>query len=301
MRRNKYLFVCLMLLAILLAGGIFTGVYDNLDGRGQENRGMHAVASFYPIYIAARNVAGSCPDVMLENLSGPQTGCLHDYQLTPQDMVLLSKADLFLVNGGGIEGFLAEVAASYPGLAISRASEGLGGLEEGNAHAWLDTRLYGEMVQNIAGAFMEADPECAEIYQQNADAYCGQVQELTKQMDELREAVKGKPVVIFHEAYAYVARELSMDVVYCLDLDEERQVSAHEVADVMKEITENEVPFVFAEELYGRDMGDAVEAQTGAKVLYLDTLARGSGQTDSYLAAVRKNIETLRRAFEARN
>ena len=35
-------------------------------------------------------------------------GCMHDYQLTPQDMIQLSKADLFLVNGGGIENFLAE-------------------------------------------------------------------------------------------------------------------------------------------------------------------------------------------------
>ena len=100
-------------------------------------------------------------------------------------MIQLSKADLFLVNGGGIENFLAEVGRAYPGLAIRSATEGLpllGETEEGhvhadgeahgdgNAHSWMDTRLYAKMVQNIADYICEADPEHAETYQENAKA-----------------------------------------------------------------------------------------------------------------------------------
>lgn len=297
-RKNKYLFVCCMLLAITLAGGIFTGVYVNLEGQAQKEGRIRVVTSFYPVYIAALNVAGDSPDVILENLSEPQTGCLHDYQLTPQDMILLSKADLFLVNGGGIENFLTKVGESYPELVISRASEGLDLLEEDNAHVWMDTRLYDGMVQNIARAFMDADPDNAGLYQANADNYCRQVRELTTEMDHLRETTAGEPVVIFHEAYAYIAGQLGMNVIYCMDLDEERQVSAHEVADVIKEITENEASVVFAEELYGKDMGDAVEAEAQAEVLYLDTLVRGNYEADSYLRAVHNNIEVLKHALE---
>ncbi len=82
-----------------------------------------------------------------------------------------------------------------------------------------------------------------------------------------------------------------------MDLDEERQVSARGVAVVMREISENQVSVVFAEELYGRDMGDTVEAETQAKVCYLDTLVRGDYQMDSYLQAVQQNIETLKQVF----
>lgn len=63
--------------------------------------------------------------VTLENLSEPQTGCLHDYQLTAADMKLLSKADVFIVNGGGIESFLSDVAESYPDLKIVQACDGI--------------------------------------------------------------------------------------------------------------------------------------------------------------------------------
>ena len=229
MRRNKYLFVFCMLLAIALASGIFTRTYLGLEKRQRELSGVHVVTSFYPVYIAALNVVGDSKNVTLANLSEPQTGCLHDYQLTPQDMILLSGADLFLVNGGGIESFLADVGKAYPNLAIAKASKGIELLEEGeNAHAWMDTRRYSEMVQNIATALGQADPDNQERYQYNADQYCEKIQELTEQLEEVRAFAQGKPVVILHEAYAYVAQELGMQNIYCLNLDEERQVSARE-------------------------------------------------------------------------
>lgn len=297
MRKNKYLFVSIMLLAIALAGGIFTKAYLSMETKGQGEQEICVVTSFYPVYIAACNVAKDSPGVVLENLSEPQTGCMHDYQLTPQDMILLSGADLFLVNGGGIENFLAKVGQSYPELAIVEASEGTDMQDGENAHVWMDTRRYSLMVGNIAEAFEEADPAHAELYQENAARYCEKIQELTGEMAKLREALSGKPAVIFHEAYEYVVNELGMEAVYCLDLDEERQVSAREVADVMREISENQVDVVFAEALYGKEMGDTVEAETQAKVCYLDTLVRGDYHMDSYLEAVRKNIEALKQAF----
>lgn len=298
MKKSKYLFVFCMLSAIALAGGIFTRAYVSLEERGQKNQGMHVVTSFYPVYIAALNVAGGSSYVTLENLSEPQTGCMHDYQLTPQDMILLSKADLFLVNGGGIENFLSETGQAYPELVISKASEGLDLQDGENGHVWMDTGYYVRMVQNIAEAFREADPDHAEVYQANADSYCGKIRELTAEMEKLRAKAAGKPVVIFHEAYEYVAGELGMDAIYCMDLDEERQVSAREVADAIRKITENQVSVVFAEELYGKDMGNTVEAETNAEVCYLDTLVRGDYQADSYLKSVRENIETLKRVLE---
>ncbi len=297
MKNHKYLFVFCMLLAIAMAGGIFTRIYVSLEEKQEKNEKLHVVTSFYPVYIAALNVAGESPNVELENLSEPQTGCMHDYQLTPQDLILLSGADLFLVNGGGIENFLTEVSESYPELAVCQASEGVELLED-NAHVWMDTTLYAQMVKNIAEAFCTADPAGAEVYQANAEHYCRQIQNLTDQLENLKAAAAGTSVVIFHEAYAYLAKELGMETAYCLDLDEERQVSAGEIADMMGEISKNHVSLVFAEELYGKDMGDTVEAETKARVCYLNTLVRGDYEAGSYLTAVQQNIDLLEQALE---
>ncbi len=300
MKKNKYVFVFCMLLAIALAGGIFTKAYRSLES-GTEGGRLQVVASFYPIYIAALNVVGGEEAVELQNLSEPQTGCLHDYQLKPQDMMKISNADLFLVNGGGIEGFLAEVGEAYPQLSIAEVTEGIA-LLEGNAHAWMDTRLYAEMVQNIAKEIGALDAGHAADYQRNADAYCKKVEALSDQIAEIQAyfAERGErmpEVILFHEAYDYVAGQYGFETAYCMDLDEERQISAREVADVLGEIEEHQVKAAFAEALYGKDMGDAIEAESDCKVCYLDTLVRGEYDADSYLSAMQENIDKIRQLF----
>lgn len=104
--KNKYLFVLLMLVCIALGGLGLTGVYVNRQNQMQEEQELTVVTSFYPMYIAAMNVIGDTPGVTLENLSEPQTGCLHDYQLTPEDMKLLSTAEYLLSMAEVLRRFL---------------------------------------------------------------------------------------------------------------------------------------------------------------------------------------------------
>lgn len=320
-KQNKYIFVLIMLLAIAVAGGIFTTAYVRQEEQRGTDGTIKVVTSFYPIYIATENVIGNNPNVTLQNLSEPQTGCMHDYQLTPQDMILLSNADIFIVNGGGIEGFLTEVAKEYPDLTIIYATDGLELLGEEehseeehiheheeahgeeehahehgeeNAHAWMNTELYAGMVQNIAEGLSQADRERQETYQENSVKYCEKIQKLTDQIEELKKELSGREVIIFHEAYEYVAQQYGMHVAYCLDLDEERQVSAGEVAEVMEQIQENQVSVVLAEELYGKSMGDTVEKEGECKVYYLDSLTRGAYEKDSYLNVMQNNIDLMR-------
>lgn len=331
--KNKYVFVTVLLLVLLLTGAGLTQLYVKEETKQQDNE-LTVVTSFYPMYIAAMNVIGDIPGVDLQNLSEPQTGCLHDYQLTPADMKLLSGADVFIVNGGGIESFLSDVAADYKNLSIVNACEELNLLSEEdegeehahgdahedaaeehihgdtedthedghnhgdvNAHAWMSIALYKQQVKNILEGLCRIDPKHQDAYESNAKEYLAKLEDLEREQQSLKEELAGKHIVIFHEAYAYVAEDYDMEISYTMDLDEERQVSAGEVADVMGAIEKNDISVVLAEELYGKDMGDTVEQETDAKVCYLDTLTRGEYEKDSYLDAMRRNMELLKEAF----
>ncbi len=295
--KNKYLFVLLMLICIALGGLGLTGVYVSRQDQRDQEQNLTVVTSFYPMYIAAMNVIGDTSGVTLENLSEPQTGCLHDYQLTPEDMKLLSTADVFIVNGGGIETFLTDVAKSYPDLQIIYGGENVEMLDD-NAHVWMNMEDYKIQVETIANKLAEADSAHASQYEANAEAYCGRIQVLCNRARALREQIQGEPVVIFHEAYAYVAQEYGLEVVGSMDLDEERQVSAGEVAEILNVIEEYHVPVVLAEQLYGESMGNTVEGESDAQVVYLDPLTRGNYEKDSYLDAMENNMELLEKAFE---
>ena len=379
--KNKYVFTGVLLAVILFVGSVLTTIYVRTEQKQEQAKGgnLLVVTSFYPMYVATENVIGDVEGVTLENLSEPQTGCLHDYQLTAADMKLLSKADVFIVNGGGIESFLSDVAESYPDLKIVQACDGIDLLEsaEGteesdsndsssdtgadsdehlnenedahvednahseetdihtdsdehteiadthiesnvhnedsdhadhdhsehshgdeNAHAWMNLDDYQIQVQNICNGLSEADSTHADRYAANAQTYQAKVQELQQETAELASQIAAQPVVIFHEAYEYIVQEYGLQLAGEMNLDEERQVSAGEVADILHAIEDNHVSVVLAEELYGTDMGEMVAKQSDVKVVYLDTLTRGDYSADSYLEGMKSNIEQLKEAFQ---
>lgn len=298
--KKKNAIVCAMLAGILIAAIALTMLYTGITEDKKDKTQFTIVTSFYPMYVAAANVIGDVKGVTLKNLSEPQTGCLHDYQLTTEDMKLLSKADLFIVNGGGIETFLTDVASNYPELDITEACQNVPLLEDGeeeNAHAWMSISDYRIQLATIESALEQADPEHADAYHENAKAYDEKLAALQEEQDEIRQAANGQNVIIFHEAYDYVAEDYGFNVSYVLDLDEERQVSAGEVADVLDQIQKDHVSYIFAEELYGSDMGKTVESESNVKVIYLDACNRGDYSKDSYLTAMQSNIDKLREAF----
>ena len=71
------------------------------------------VTSFYPIYLFALNLCDGLDDVAVHNLAAPGTGCLHDYQLQTRDMKQLAQADVFLINGAGMESYLPGVTDAF--------------------------------------------------------------------------------------------------------------------------------------------------------------------------------------------
>lgn len=322
MNKKKYGFVAFLLLLIAVVSLGATNIYVNYNQHSEEGEKLHVVTSFYPMYIAAMNVVDGCDSVILENLSEPQTGCLHDYQLTPEDMVLLSKADVFIINGGGIESFLSDIAARYPDLTIINAGADTS-MEGENAHVWMDMENYQKQVKTIAKGLgdarfnqaghhdhthdgedsreeltneTESFEKDAVLFENNAEVYCEKIQTLMDEYRNIRDA--GEKVVLFHEAYEYLAHEWNLEDVYTLNLDEERQVSAGEVADVLEAVEKDGVSLILAEQLYGEETARTIEKEADVNVVYLDPCVRGDYEKDAYLKAMRNNLDLLQQSLE---
>lgn len=379
--KNKCKFVGIMFLCILIvctlavmayehtagktgAAGEMSDASDSAKNTDEADDMLTVVTSFYPMYIAALNIVDGVEGVRLENLSEPQTGCLHDFQLTPEDMKLLSTADVFVINGGGIESFMSDVAKAYPKLDVVEACEDVALLSEDdadsdhdhdhdadaesdsdhdhdhdadaesdsdhdheadtesdsdhdhdheadaesdsahdhdhgdeNAHAWMSVPRYRTMVQTIASRLAEKDAKHADEYYANAKAYDAKLAVLEEKINSIKSLTNGQNIIIFHEAYAYVADDFSMNACYLLDLDEERSVSAGEIKQVIGAIKDDSVSVILAEELYGKSMGDTVSRETDVHVVYIDPLNRGEYDKDSYLDGMEHNIELIKEAF----
>ena len=147
------------------------------------------VTSFYPMYIDVINITKGVDGVKVVNMTKPQTGCLHDYQLTTEDMKTLEKADLFVANGAGMESFLDKAVKQNKKLKVVEAAnykdiELLKDGEAPNPHVWLSVTYAIGQVKAITAALCEADPAHADAYRKNALDYCMKLEELKKEMHE---------------------------------------------------------------------------------------------------------------------
>ena len=337
MAREKAVFVFLLLSCIALFFLGSTAIYlkstKSVYSADAEKESFVITASFYPVYIAALNVAGDIDGVEVRNLTQPQTGCLHDYQLTTEDMKAMADSDVLLINGGGIESFVSKVAKTYPKLSIINLSASFAELpeedeeeedhdhedaahedaahedadhdhdhdhdhEEQNSHFWMDIDLYRKEVESMEEGLSIRDPVHADQYKKNAEAYLKKLESLQSEEAELKAALSGKKVVVFHEAFLYLAEDLDMQVTMTMDLDEERQVSAGEVRQVLDALALSDDKIIFAERTYGEEMGDRMTEEASATVIYLDPLTRPKdgqeSEQDGYLLAMQENFDKIR-------
>jgi zinc transport system substrate-binding protein len=270
-------------------------------GQAAEKR---VLTSLYPVHIATLNVTTGVPGVDVVSMAPTGAGCLHDYQLSAEDMGRLSKADVLVMNGLGTEHFLDDAVKRLPALKIINASKGIEPIVvkgEMNPHVWLSIGLHMEQVRRIAEGLAAVDPDHAEMFRKNADAYIGRLRELHEWYMKAFGNGEAKDVVTFHDAFPYLARDYGFSVVAVVERHPGAQPKARELREAVDEIRKRGVKFVFAEPQYPSDSAELIARETGAQVLMLDTAVSGPVRAGAYIEIMARNLETLQKAFAAKN
>lgn len=264
-----------------------------------EPSGIRVTASFYPVYIIAENVVGEVPGIDLRSMAQPQTGCLHDYQLTTADMRSLEDTDLFIVNGGGMESFLDNALELFPELDVIDTSAGvtsLDGHDHGhtdhdhgeNSHYWMYPENAVVQAENICGALSEICPEYADEFRQNTDAFKESVSGI-ETFDG-----KGISVCVFNEAFEYLHLSYGFDVAAVVEMDENETPSAKELAEIITEINEGGIDLLIAADDASKTVADTIARETGAGVVVLDPVLTGDPVPERYTEAMNENARILK-------
>ena len=264
------------------------------------NQSLRVVTSFYPVYVAVLNVTAGIPGVEVSNLASPHVGCLHDYQLTAGDVRRLADADLLLVNGAGMEPFLGKVAQQSPGVRVVGVSEGIALLDD-NPHVWVSLEGARRQTENIAAALAAAAPDRADAFRANASAYSASLSALEEKMRAALAPYAGTPIVTFHEAFPYFARDFDLDLAGEIEREPGAEPSARELADTVKLVRERKVKALFAEPQFPDKSAQVVARETGVRVYSLDPVVTGPSDPEeargAYLRAMEKNLEVLQEAL----
>lgn len=267
--------------------------------------GLQVVTSFYPIYILTLNITDGVEGVSVTNMTQPQTGCLHDYELTSEDMKTLEGADVFLINGLGMESFLPDVQKQYPTLFIGDTSKGAYVLEAEddhmqddvpNAHIWLDPQNAIRQTEVIRDTLSQKDPAHATQYAANADAFVQSLSGVLEQTQTLRQRPESN-IALFHEGFDYLAEICNLDTSAEVYAEENQEPSAREMAEAAEDIREDRVQILLCAEDNGKKYADTLAAETGARVIVLDPLTSGEATKDAYRLGMEENLRILSEAL----
>ncbi len=267
----------------------------------QENQPVTIAATFYPLYIMLMNITEDVPGVKISVMAPPDTGCLHDYQMTPRDMLLIEQASVVAANGAGMEDFADKILAERKG-AVIYAAQGAP-LEDGNPHLWVSLEGAIYEVGKITEGLAAHDPERASLYQKNAQAYTERLSSLRDTMTAELAPFRGSNIVTFHEAFPYFAREFGFNIVGVIEREPGTAPTAKELLDVIaliRDIQErNGAIALFAEPQYSSSAAEIIGKETGLPVYELDPGVTGPKARNAYIDGMEKNMQVLKTALAA--
>ena len=347
---KKNLILVGILAVVTAAGFAFTAITGGFKKQEVKEDTFRIVTSFYPVHIAALNVTDGMEQVEVMNLTENVSGCLHDYQLTAADMKKLEYADVFVINGAGMEVFLDSIKKAYPELSIIDTSEGISLLEaaehdhshdaneeslyhieehveegempdehlheeissnefvhegeheedeahnhgEHNGHIWMNPDNYVIQIENMVHGLASLDKEHSREYEENGHLYIEKVEQVAKELEEVREGHEEEHIVIFHDSYAYLANKLHFHIVHQVVMEEDTSMSAGEIAEIVEEIKYHKVSVLLAEKQFSDQIPMRIAKETDTKVIVVDSLVSGEVEKDAYLNGMRENIRILK-------
>ena len=265
---------------------------------------LNIVASFSILGDFVRNVGGD--RINLTTLVGPDSD-VHVYTPAPSDAKKIADAKLLIINGLGLEGWLPRLVQSSGAKAqVVTASAGIAPLKLGSVadpHAWQSVPNAKIYVTDITNALVTADPDGADFFRTQANAYLEKLEALDR---EVRDAVARIPadrrkVISTHDAFGYFAAEYGIQFIAPLGVSTETEPSARDIAAIIGQIKAASIPAVFLENISDDRLIRRIAAETGAKVggtLISDGLTGEKGPAPTYIDMVRHNIKALTSALD---
>ena len=264
---------------------------------------LKVVASFSVIGDFAEQVGGD--RIALTTLVGAN-GDIHVYEPTPADAVAMSKADVVLVNGLALEGFLDRlVAASGSKAPLIELSDGIDPIangededhdHEGDAddhdheqededhdhadedghhhhgafdpHAWQSVANAEIYVKNVEAAFCAADPDGCETYSANAAAYLDALSALDDNIHAMMDAIPAdkRTVITSHDAFAYFGSEYGLKFLSPQGVSTDAEPSAADVATLIRQIRDAHAAAIFTENVSDPRVIEQIAMETGVNV-----------------------------------
>lgn len=311
-------------LCMLLLTGCASG--EALDQSKEAERAgtLNVVTTVFPYYDFARQIAG---DEITLTMVVPAGMDSHSFEPTPADMLTIQNADILICNGGEMERWLLQVleAIDTSGITVITMMDYVDVVEEEHAegmeeedehhkehhtdtqydeHIWTSPVNAMKIVEVIADALKDADPENRNEYTENAAAYRKELEGLHEEFLQVMKDKKRSLMIVGDKfPFRYLAEEYGFDYRAAFSgCSTDTEPSARTIAYLIEQVKEQQIPVVYYLELRSPRVAEIIGEETGAVPTLLHSCHNISrAEFDSgvtYLELMKLNAENLRRGLD---
>ena len=278
------------IIIILLSIFILNCNKNNNKNSDKDNSGkLQIYTSIYPIYDFTKKIGGEKISVYNMTKAGAEP---HDFEITSKDMANLSKADLFIYNGGGMEHWVDTIKEALKDIKYINTSSNI---NENNLdpHFWLSPINAKIQMENIKNGLIEIDSENKNYYESNYNLYANRLTELDEKIKTSLSDIKNRNLVLTHPAFGHFCKEYSLNQI-AIARDE---ADPKAMAEIIEFIKSNNVRAIFYEEFSSSKLVDSIAKETGIKILTLNPIESLSEENiasgEDYFSFMEKNLISL--------
>lgn len=252
------------------------------------------VSSYVP-YTIVKNLVKDKADVTMLMPPGVEP---HSFEPLPKDILKVKKAPLFFYIDETLEPWAFETNKDN---AFALAE----GLTKKETHVWMDFDKAFLMSERAFKDLQTAYPVLTEKAQKNLANFKTDINNLKIAFSTNLADCKSRNIYhIGHLAFGAIAKNYNLNFKPLINSSEFQEPSPKDILEMIKEIKEKNIKYIFTEEALPPDMTELIAKQTGAQVLMLYTVEHVTkdefNKQISYQDFMYKNLENLTKGLECK-
>jgi len=257
--------------------------------------------------------------IELTVLMGPNVDP-HSFQASAAELTAVADAHVIFINGWDLEeGLIRDLKNIGEGVPMVPVSAYIEPLEfdddhhgqghdhdhghDADPHTWYNPHLVKQWVENIEHALHDLDPANEDLYEDNAEAYLEELDELIDYFEARIAEIPAerRKLVTNHDTFGYFARAYGFEIVGTIipSVSTVAEPSARELAQLIDAMTAEGVCTIFTETVANDRLAQAVAAELTDCVqvqvlrLFTDALGEPGSGAETYLDMMRINIDRI--------
>jgi zinc transport system substrate-binding protein len=327
----------LLLIALIIGLGVGTVLLANRPNtqptpnsdNAQEIIRPTIVTTLFPFYDFTNQLVGDKAEVSLLLPPGVEP---HSFEPTPQDIIKIQEADVFIYTGDIMEPWVADIVANIPdSVKVINASEGITLIESTDEHShshddehghedeqknkeagsnldphfWLDFNNSIISVQTISQAISSLNILDNTLLDSNTNNLIALLEQLDSDYSNNLSKCSNKTILqAGHRTFEYLAKRYNLEYITTEELSPNSDTSAQDIAKLINEIKENKSKTVFTEELVEPRIANTIANETGASILELNGAHNISSEQFtskiSFIDIMKQNLDNLSIGLECK-